>query len=284
MIQEGAIGDAYGAGFEFAARNVIEKFNTLEKYIPHPLFESIFKKYTDDTQMTIAIIELILSNKEWTSLNVANSFVETFKRDPREGYARGFQAFLTEISNGQELIDKIINKSERNGAAMRAYPLGVFKNIEEVKEKTKIQAEVTHATDKAVISAQAIAIISHYFIHNLGKKEDLVNFVRNETGRDWIGEWHDEVQINGIETVEAVLSILKNGTHLSKMLLDSVNLGGDVDTVASIALAIGSISNQYENDIPTVLYDELENNKYGKDYLVKLDSEWLKFIDKQRQN
>ncbi len=58
MILEGGIGDAYGAGFEFADRECITKNNDLTKYVPHPRATERFKKYTDDTQMSIGIVEL----------------------------------------------------------------------------------------------------------------------------------------------------------------------------------------------------------------------------------
>ncbi len=77
MITEGAIGDAYGAGFEFANLEKIRTKNTISTYETHPLFEEIQGKYTDDTQMAIAIAELLIDEKEWTALKVANKFVET---------------------------------------------------------------------------------------------------------------------------------------------------------------------------------------------------------------
>ena len=66
MILEGAIGDAYGAGFEFAERSKIQTKNTLTQYEYHPVFKSIYRKYTDDTQMAIAIVELLLEDADWS--------------------------------------------------------------------------------------------------------------------------------------------------------------------------------------------------------------------------
>jgi ADP-ribosyl-[dinitrogen reductase] hydrolase len=263
---------------------VIAAHNHLKNYIQHPIFSSINKKYTDDTQMSIALIELLISGKDWNSLHIAEYFVAAFKRDPREGYAKRFYTFLSEINSGKELLDKIMTKSERNGAAMRAYPLGGLNNISQIKEWTKIQAEVTHQTEKAVISAQAIALISHFFIYKLGNKSQLLDFIVENTGYKWAGEWKQEVQIDAIQTTEAVLDIMISGKTLSQMLIDSVNLGGDVDTVASIVLAIGSITNLYVNDLPLHLYDQIENKEFGKDYLVQLDNEWKKFIQIQIEN
>lgn len=263
MIIHGAIGDTYGAAFEFAERNFIQKENTLTKYLTG--------KYTDDTQMAIGIAELILENQEWTSLNIANKFVEVFQRDFREGYARRFSQLMTEVKSGQELLDRIIPKSERNGAAMRAYPIGIFEDENEVLAKAKIQGEVTHQTKKAIDAAKAIALMSHYFIFQKGNKNQLIEYLADVQGREWKSNWKGEVKIDGEETIEAVLYVFEKTNTLKDALQLSINLGGDTDTVASLALAIGSLTEEFEKDLPQWMYDDLENEKFGKEYMMNLD-------------
>lgn len=271
MILEAAIGDAYGAGFEFADYEKIRTKNTLSRYETHPLFEEIKGRYTDDTQMSIAIAELLINEKEWTSLKIANQFVEAFKRDPRRGYAKRFYQFLSDIEDGQELLEKIIPKSERNGAAMRAYPIGILSNENEIITKCNLQANVTHQSEQAIIAAQAIALTNHYFIYQKGNKANLIEYLQDIQKQKWKGDWSSEVNVNAIETVEAVLSILVKERSLKDMLKKSVDYGGDVDTVASLTLAIGKMNTEIENDLPEWLFKELENGKYGHDYLKKLD-------------
>lgn len=276
MIVEGAIGDAYGAGFEFAEREKIVLKNTISKYETHPLFEEIQGRYTDDTQMSIAIVELLIGQEEWTPLNVANKFVEVFKRDPRRGYAKRFYQFLTEIKDGKELLEKIHPKSERNGAVMRSYPIGILKNEKEILEKTKIQASVTHQSEKAIYSAQAIALTSHYFLYKKGDRSELLEYLSEIQNIKWKGMWKGRVGVNAVETVEAVLSILLSEVSLKETLKKSVEFGGDVDTVASLTLAIGRSMNEIENDLPKWLYDELENGEYGLNYILELNEKLIK--------
>ena len=92
MILKAAIGDAYGSGYEFAPEFVYKK-NTLETYLPHADGSGYFNRYTDDTQMAIGIAELLIEKAEWTPINIANKFVEVFKRDVRIGYAGRFFEF-----------------------------------------------------------------------------------------------------------------------------------------------------------------------------------------------
>lgn len=90
MLIELAIGDAYGAGFEYADPAIVEKENNLSKYIQHPYHDLKAGAYTDDTQMSLAIAEVIVSGESWTPAVLADKFVAVFKRDPRTGYATGF--------------------------------------------------------------------------------------------------------------------------------------------------------------------------------------------------
>ncbi len=180
MIIEGAIGDAYGAGFEFADMEFIKNKNQLTHYQQHPLFESIYKKYTDDTQMALAIAELLIEKTAWTPVAIADKFVEVFKRDPRQGYALG---------------------------------------------------------------------------------------------------WQGEVGIDAVQTVHAVFTVLSEAHSFSEILKKSVDLGGDVDTVASLALALAAVDKNMENDLPRWLYEELENEQFGRDYILKIDNELFKLKD-----
>ncbi|MBB1364714.1 ADP-ribosylglycohydrolase family protein [Shewanella sp. SR44-4] len=60
MLKEIAIADAYGAGFEFSSAKKVKMYNDLSTYCTHDLY-GFSAKYTDDTQMTIAIAELLLT-------------------------------------------------------------------------------------------------------------------------------------------------------------------------------------------------------------------------------
>src|SRR6266568_2298615 len=94
MLLELAIGDAYGAGFEYADRAYITRYNDLSRYVKHPRHNIQPGCYTDDTQMSLAIAEVMVEKRPWTPPILADAFVTAFKRDPHEGYASGFYRFL----------------------------------------------------------------------------------------------------------------------------------------------------------------------------------------------
>src|SRR5689334_2267778 len=127
MLVELAIGDAYGAGFEYAPADVVARHNDLSGYVRHPKHAIPPGSYTDDTQMSIAVAEAVVAGEPWTREALAERFVAAFKRDPREGYAGRFHAFLCEVRDGGEFLARIRPDSDKSGAAMRAAPIGVFR-------------------------------------------------------------------------------------------------------------------------------------------------------------
>ncbi|MCF2857093.1 ADP-ribosylglycohydrolase family protein [Pseudoalteromonas sp. SMS1] len=267
MLLEIAIGDAYGAGFEFAEREKINRFNNLTAYHEHGLGIAP-GHYTDDTQMSLALAELMISGEAWDKHTITRKFIDCFKRDQRLGYAKGFYAFLDSISGADEFLAKIKPTSAANGAAMRSVPIGLFPTVEKVLVKAEIQASITHDTPIGIASSQAVALASHYFYYKLGSKAQLGEFVQSHTDIEWNTNWQGEVACCGYETVSALLTVLLSENSYSALLTQSVEFGGDVDTIAACALGIASTSDAYQNDLPSFLYDELENNDYGKDYLV----------------
>ena len=77
---------------------------------------------------------------------LARRFVAAFKRDPREGYARGFYQFLQEVEDEDDFLRRIRPDSDKSGAAMRACPIGVFPSVGTVIDRAESQAALTHDT------------------------------------------------------------------------------------------------------------------------------------------
>jgi len=271
MILEAAIGDAYGAGFEFRDMSFIETYNDLTAYRPHGLYPEIYRRYTDDTQMALAIAELLLEEDDWAPEKVADKFVEVFHRDIRRGYSNRVFNALSASKNGKDLLKNINNKSSGNGAAMRAYSLGYLKDINQLKEYVEMQARTTHDTKEGVIGALRIALSVHYFLY-ASKDVPLIEFLNTTIGENGDYGISSPIDMHSYPTTNAVITIVSAATSMKRCLLNGINYGGDTDTVAEMSMAILSVKPDIENDLPRFLFDQLENEKYGKDYLIDLDS------------
>lgn len=275
MLTEIAIADAYGAGFEFCSEDKIISLNNLELYSKHELYD-ILGKYTDDTQMSIAIVEFILSGQEWNKENIASKFIECFKRDVRLGYSEGFFNLLSKVESSKELLELIIPTSERNGAAMRSVPIGFLKNKEDVIALAKLQAQVTHDSPIGIQSSCAVALAAHFGVHQNSSIRDLRHFLESEQYGNWDYNWKDRVSLNAYDTVSAALTCLLKHSSLSELLKSCINLGGDTDSVAAIAVGLATCFTEYKKDLPIQLYNNLNEDKYGISFLLDLESKFLK--------
>ena len=228
MLIELAIGDAYGAGFEFVDQQTIQLYNNLKGYIKHPHHDIGPGCYTDDTQMSLAVAEAIVSRKLWTPELLATKFVAAFHRDRR---------------------------------------LGI--------ENATIQAAITHNIPDGIKAAIAAALMSHYFIYQLGLKKNLGNFLEQHVPGEWSIPWQGEVSTKGVVCVRAAITAVMLHDSMSKLLQACIAFSGDVDTVATIALAAGSCSIEIAQDLPENLVQGLENQSYGRDYIRGLDRQLM---------
>jgi ADP-ribosyl-[dinitrogen reductase] hydrolase len=275
MLVEMAIGDAYGAAFEYADSSFIDRYHDLSRYVQHPRHGIAPGCYTDDTQMSLAIAEAILSDQPWTPELLAEKFVAAFKRDPREGYAAGFYAFLQRVHDGKQFLREIRPASTKSGAAMRAAPIGIYPSLDLVKERCRVQAALTHNTPEGITAAVAAALMVHYFLYKLGPKKALGQFLEQQVEGNWATPWRGKVGSQGWMSVRAAITALMSSQQLSEVLWRCIRFSGDVDTVAAIALAAGSCSDELAQDLPAVLLETLENGPYGREYLQRLDKELL---------
>lgn len=276
MLLEIAIGDTMGAGFEFTDNEFVAEYNKMDRYLDSSFDGLKAGQYTDDTQMSLAIAELLLEHDLWTPELVAQSFLNTFNRDKRQGYAKGFYLFLLETKDADEFIQTIYPDSERNGAAMRSVPLGLIANKDEMLNKAEIQATLTHNTFSGIFSSKAVALASHYFYYSLGPIEDVRKFVEDNLDNYPINPNKEgRTECSGIDTIDAVFTVLSKHNTLYDVIYESIEMGGDTDSVAAIAAGLISMIPNSNKELPSFFYEDLENGKYGRDYLISLDEKLL---------
>jgi ADP-ribosylglycohydrolase len=258
MLVEIAIADAFAAPYEFV---VDDKFiDTCDElvYKTHPTRKEDLTagEYTDDTQMSIAIVRHMLNDKPTNQFYISECFLGEYERYPIDGYARGFKKFLdgcTEIPSNKFITD-IIPNSTRNGSVMRAVPIGLLPKIEDVVSYAITQASVTHCTMSGINGAVAVALAAHYYYHNIGSPKALIQWLR----QNGVGFQHVEgpIPCEALHTAFAAikLSMLKDGAAILKK---SVKLKGDTDSVAAVALGLRSLWGSLE--LPDHLYDGLSS-------------------------
>ncbi len=275
LLSNTAFGDSYGAGFEYGSADHVTANNKLNRYVRNHKHNLEPGHYTDDTQMALAIAEVMVSGSAFSRETLAHMFVKAFKRDQREGYARGFHGFLTEVADGGEFLERMKPASDKSGAAMRAVPLGIYSDIEKVKELSRLQAALTHNTTDGINAAVAASLMGHYFIYGVGPRAELGKWLEKHVKGEncqWATPWSGKVGEKGWMSVRAAVTAVVANNSLKQILQDCIGFTGDVDTVAAVALGAAWASSEVTADLPAFLSADLENGTYGRDYLVAMDS------------
>lgn len=278
--------DAYAAAVEFVNR---EKHKELfddaflyQRYLKHPSYNIGAGRYTDDGQMSIGVCEVLLQKPPWTQKMFADSWVNCFKRDWRDGYARGFQKFLESIKDGDEFLDKIIPTSTKNGAAMRAVPIGLLPDVNEVVRVAELQSKITHDSLEGTWAGIAVALMSHMAFHTDDDLMWLDTYVNKHMPKQYScfeisysGPPFDRPIVDAVDTVFAVHEVLQREKNLLNILDQIIEWGGDTDSAAAIAWGIASA--RYDGaELPEFFEYCLEHNaKYGVPFLRKLGSEMI---------
>src|SRR5215207_6458618 len=154
-----SIGDAFGENF-FSAAGV-------ERLVRYVLPDGPWP-YTDDTNMALSIYEMLQRHKTVPPDELALSFGEHYDR--ARGYGSAMHRLLRLFGAGYSwtIADQLFEGlgSYGNGAAMRVAPVGAYyaEDLDEVVEKARISARVTHTHAEGVAGAIAVAIATAYAV------------------------------------------------------------------------------------------------------------------------
>lgn len=269
MITQIAVADAYGAAFEFSPKPPPNDL-TFHKH-PSRKDDLAEGDYTDDTQMTIAIMRHLISGKPWNQYWIAWFFLDEYRKYNVDGYARGFQKFLDECRFINDFVSKMSPQSKRNGSVMRSVPVGVLPTPEDVVNYSYVQSSVTHATPAGCTSAAAVALASHYYYHDLGPKSKVSEYLRGILGFS-LQKVDSKVACDAVETAHAAIWISKSTDNLELAMKKSVDLGGDTDSVAAVACGLISMRPglDREMDLTSSLSDR---DRRSVGYMIELEKQ-----------
>lgn len=249
-----ALGDAFGAPYEGGP---VERllWRMIGRTRGH-------RRWTDDTQMTIDVIESLMHCGKLDQDDLARRFARSYRWS--RGYGPGAARVLKRIRRGEpwNAASRAFYKdgSYGNGGAMRAAPIGLFfaaGGEDAVAEAAEAAAMITHAhplgREGAVLVALAVGSAScgspaHDILPHLCKAAQSPKFAGKLTlARDWLAADHqptaEEVakQLgNGVAATESCVTAIYLSLRFTERPFDAVldvasDIGGDVDTIAAMA-------------------------------------------------
>uniref|UniRef100_A0A2M3ZD08 ADP-ribosylhydrolase ARH3 n=1 Tax=Anopheles braziliensis TaxID=58242 RepID=A0A2M3ZD08_9DIPT len=292
------IGDCCGAPFEgqlmdSGSKLVLKK--NLDK-LEGPPFKAPYKKYTDDTAMTVGVARALLEPNGFSQKQLAKNFVVEYFKEPRRGYGSAVCEVFRKLKQsklsdptGPAMAQFNGSGSFGNGAAMRVSPVALYcanKSIDELLRLSRETAMVTHTNILAINGAilQALAVRQSLLLNPnepFSWKEFLAELkgqmieVEKDNDPDLDTNCHAyENQLQNVEKLlenkveqndENVLNLLGHSVaalysvptavycflrHTQDLTVDterksfrntleySISLGGDCDTIGSMACAI----------------------------------------------
>ena len=228
------LGDIIGSPFKFDRGDKTKKFELFTRGCG----------FTDDSVMTVAVAETLIAvgpdaDEKEIEDAVAANMQDWGRQYPNAGYGGKFWHWLRD------------NKpkpygSYGNGSAMRVSAAGwLYPTIERTREAARCTAAVTHNHPEGIKGAEATA--SCIFLARSGaSKEDIKNYVEQEFHYD-LSRTLDEIRQyyhhvgSCQQTVPEAITAFLDAESFEDAVRNAVSLGGDTDTLASMAIDSHSI-------------------------------------------
>ena len=232
MILAAAVGDVVGSIYE----------GRPTKSTDFALIDSR-ARFTDDTVLTMASAEAILSGGDYAEL-----YRDLARRYPHAGYGGNFRRWFVSDAAGPY-------NSFGNGSAMRVSPVGwAYDTAEEVLSQAEQSAACTHSHPEGIKGAQATALA--LFRARTGTDpDDIAGEITERFGYDLsrsVAEirpgYSFDVTCQG-SVPESIIAFLE-GRNVEDTVRIAVSLGGDSDTQACIG---ASIAQAHDPRIPADL-------------------------------
>ena len=278
-----AVGDALGAPLEGRSREQIATMQGIaDGYRPYrhkPGAQFPLGQYTDDTQLTLAIVKSLLSCGRVDPADIAAEFVKLWESNEIVGAGQVAHRAVRRLMDGVRWQDAAVaDDPPWNGAAMRIAPVGLwhYDRRDQLVRDVELASFVTHRHPLAVDGAIAVAAAVAHAATSSGI--ETANFLaavhgsvagRSAAFADRILRLREWLRLDETAALEAIVAaggrarqggfgvpvrveptvlaslyvFLKSPGDYLATLDRSLRVGGDVDTVAAIAGAISGAHN-----------------------------------------
>lgn len=244
------------------------------------------RRYTDDTRMTIDLLETLRDTGHVEQDRLAARFAASHHWS--RGYGPGTRDVLERIRDGESWrcasAAAFDGGSWGNGAAMRVAPLGpVFApDLEAVASACRASAVVTHGHPLAIEGAVLVGIAAALSCEEVSSETILAALesvagseehrTRIRTARRWIarGEVVESRAVrddlgNGVSAVESCataiyLAVAHREAGFEALMARVVEVGGDVDTIGAMAGGIWG-ARRGAGALPVGRLDQLEDRE-----------------------
>ena len=250
------IGDLAGSIYEFEQINEIKSVK-IDKLIPDKAF------FSDDTILTIAILEAIQTDKDYEAhLKKYGNLYKDYKPNHKPYFKTSFSPDFIKWCNSDE-----VGTSIGNGAMMRISPVGfLFDNENDVKENARFATIPSHNSKEAIVYSTLTALIIYYAKNNMPKDEILKKLNIQLRYKPF-----EKFNSTCSQTFDNCVFAAFSSNNFEESIYKVLTYGGDTDTNACI---VGSIAEALYGIDPKLI-------KKAKEYIPK---DFVKILDKAYKN
>lgn len=242
-----AAGDALGGTTEFmSAAQVKATYGFLTEIIGGGVWGLVPGEVTDDTMMTLCVVEGILENPAEPMGTIGHRFREWYAGGPKdvgniirqvlERYEGNWYeaAFVAHLDLGQ---------SAGNGSLMRCLPAALaYTSLDQVEQVSRLQSRMTHYDERC----DEACILYNRMAWRLLQGEELKEVVLQVVaGTDYAVGLGTEPLCSPsgfvVDTFRWVLFLLLDSASFAETIQRAANLGGDSDTIGAIAGGLAGV-------------------------------------------
>lgn len=195
------------------------------------------KEFTDDTILTIAVMDAILNGGDYSKY--LKEYTDRFVAKGNDRWGRGyFSPNYVKIMKGE-----VKPESKGNGSCMRVSPVAyAFDNIEETLINAKFSAYPSHNSYDGTLCAQATAGCVYLARKKANKElikrftEDILSIKLNYDLEELQNK--NKFSALAIETCPVAIYLFLISQSYEDCLRKSISIGGDVDSICAVSCAI----------------------------------------------
>lgn len=236
-----AVGDALGATVEFMTPNEIKLTHTVHKNITGGGWLRLKPgRVTDDTEMSLALGNALLSSNKVEATSIAEAFSEWMRSKPVDIGNTVRRGIMYYRKQGKISVPKE-DFNAGNGACMRSLPIAIATlgcDQDSVIAASRIQSHITHHSDISDAGTEhIIELIQMALAHCTMNEMEQYSYAfvdKNPQYRFNIKKINNPSGFI-VETLQVVLQSFYSTDDFESCLINVVNRGGDADTTGAIA-------------------------------------------------
>ncbi len=248
-----AIGDAMGGPLEFQPPSTPDA--VISEMVGGGWLQLQPGEWTDDTQMTICVIESLLTKQVFDPDDIAARFVTWLQSNPKD-IGNLTRKVLREIESGVswEIASQVEYESNPhnapNGSIMRCSPISLYfyNHSEFLIELSPVLSRITHAHPDCewscvFLNVLITALLSGIKVNDAverayqsieGSSKELKERIGSAMGTECTVESTSYV----LDTLEVALWVFLHTNSYEDAIITAINRGGDADTVGAVIGAL----------------------------------------------